>query len=217
MTEHYDGQAVIRAVNRAEDIRGILAGMARIPRRQTGGAGGIDPGAPIDLGMMDLADSIQHSIQQWALLLHEEQGDPLPADRTADLARFLREHAIWIAGGEWVVDLVEELRGFYQRGIGMLKLLPARTRMPEPCECGKGLWVIHERPPIVRCDGGHVSSIASHLQARGTESVTQAQAAWVLGCTAHNVSQRLKRGSLARGPKGVRVDSLREALADAAE
>lgn len=212
-----DINATIRTIRQAEEVHKILEGMKR-HQRATGNLGiqSSSRGTPIDLGMLDLADDIKASLQGWARLVEEETEEPLQDLRDMDVVgQWLRERAEWIAGADWAEDMLSELSGHTRRAIGMLGLLPARMRMPEPCDCGAEQWLYHERPPFVRCRAGHLSGIVSHLQGRGVESVSQMQAAWVLGCSQSSVARRIKRGELHPGTRGgVMVDSLRDALAE---
>lgn len=209
-------QEIIRAVNRAEEVHLILSGMARVRRART--SMGVDvsaaPGAPLDLAMVDLADDIRNSIQGWARLTEEEQGDLIADGATPALALHMRQRAIWIAGAEWAPVMVEELTDLNRRAIGALGLLPQRTPMPERCHCGAVQWVYHERPPFVRCRDGHASRLIEHLHGRGVEAITQVQAAWVLDCTQSAVSKRASRGELTRSTAGgITVESVRAAVA----
>ena len=212
-----DINAVIRTIRQAEEVHKILEGMKRHQRTSNGPRAQTSTiGTPIDLGMLDLADDIKASLQGWARLVEEETEEPLQDLRDMDVVgQWLRVRATWIAGATWAEDMLSELSGHTRRAIGMLGLLPARMRMPEPCDCGAEQWLYHERPPFVRCKAGHLSGIVSHLQGRGVESVSQMQAAWVLGCSQSSVARRIKRGELHPGTKGgVMVDSLRDALAE---
>lgn len=211
-----DVNHAIRTIRQAEEVHKVLEGMKR-HQRTTGNLGiqSSSRGTPIDLGMLDLADDIKASLQGWARIVEEETEEPLQDLRDMDVVgQWLRVRATWIAGADWAEDMLAELSGHTRRAIGMLGLLPSRMRMPEPCDCGAEQWLYHERPPFVRCKAGHLSGIVSHLQGRGVESVSQMQAAWVLGCSQQAVSRRIKRGTLRPGADGgVLVASLRDTLA----
>ncbi|WP_152353310.1 helix-turn-helix domain-containing protein [Brachybacterium subflavum] len=193
-----DAQSVIRAVNRAEEVHFILEGMKRVklshhgPTVDTSGP----PSAPVNLGMLDLAEDIRASLQGWSQLVNEEQGDPYPRDETTALALFLRQHAIWIADGTWATDMVEELEGMNQRAIGMLGMLPRRTKIPEHCECGAEQWVYHESVAFVRCADGHVASLADHAYAADTEGFSVTQVARILGVSRSTIGRMIDRGDL---------------------
>lgn len=211
-----DVNHAIRTIRQAEEVHKILEGMKRHQRAITGPK--VQTSAsrtPVDLGMLDLADDIKASLQGWARLVEEETGETLDDLRDMDVVgQWLRVRATWIAGANWAEDMLSELSGHTRRAIGMLGLLPARMQMPEPCDCGAEQWLYHERPPFVRCKAGHLSGIVSHLQGRGVESVSQMQAAWVLGCSQQAVSRRIKRGTLHSGADGgVLIASLRDTLA----
>lgn len=212
-----DAQIIIRAVNRAEeawqgleDVRGQL-------RHRTGPAVTLSrtSPAPVDLAMLDLARDIRGSLYGWCQVHQEEVGDEWPEDTVPGVARWLRARAVDIAGADWAPDAADELEHFAARAMGMLGQLTPRTPLPEPCAiCGARQWAWHERPPIVRCRGGHESQLIEHLGGRGIEAVTQAQAAWVLGCSRRAISRAIACGELAAGTHGgVTVKSLRERLA----
>lgn len=192
-------QAVIRAVNRAEEVHFILDGMSRLGRsRPSGPAVDIspEPGAPIDLSMHDLASDLRAKFQGWAQLLSEEQGDPLPADEVTSHALFLRQHAIWIAGAEWAEVMIDELREDTRRGVGMLGMLPRRTKVPEPCECGADQWVYHEDVAFVRCADGHLASLADHAYSGEAETFTVSQVARMTGMARSTIGYMIDRGDL---------------------
>ena len=213
-----DAQHVIRTVNRADAAARLLRITARTPRSNTGervkGAGPDSP-APLSLDLMDQAELMHYCLHGWARITEEEHGDPMPPDVTEDMARYLREHALWIAEQPWAEDLVLELRDHVHTAKGMLGLLTPRTLLPEPCRhCSERQWVYRETPPVVRCRQGHESPLGEHLQPRGVETVTHAQAAWVLGITRQAIGMAVKRGTLAAGPNGgVTLDSVRVRLA----
>lgn len=214
-----DAQTIIRTVNRAEEaweglkVRGEL-------RSRTGPAVSASsaPPAPVDLGMLDLADDVAMSLHGWCRVAHEEGAGDLPADDVPAQAAWMRERAIWIAGAEWAPDMVDELADHARRGVGMLGMLTPRTPLPERCGvCEARQWVWHETPPIVRCREGHESQLVEHLQSRGVETVTQDRAAWVLGIGRSGVAMAVKRGTLDAGVDGgVTVKSLRARLDKAA-
>lgn len=211
-----DANTVIRSVNQAEEIHDGLKVRGEIRSHNgpaTPGASGSRP--PTDIGMLDLAVHIEGLLQSWSRLVHEESGDDLPADNPAAQALYMRQRAIWIAGAAWAPDMLDELDDATRKGTGMLGMLPPRTYMPEPCGiCTAVQWIYHERPPVVRCQAGHESQLMEHLQGRGTEAVTHAQAAWVLGIKRPAVSMAVKRGTLVASPDGgVTLESVRVRLA----
>lgn len=194
-----EAQEIIRAVNRAEEVHFVLAGMSRIQRAAANGPVvdcSRDPAAPLDLGMLALAQEIADSIQGWARLTHEEQGDPLPRDETTALALYMRQRAIWIAGAEWAPVMLDELEDRYRRGFGMLGMLPRRTKVPEPCECGADQWVYHEEVAFVRCAGGHLSSLADHAYSGEAETFTVTQVARMTGMARSSIGFMIDRGDL---------------------
>lgn len=212
-----DANHVIRAINQAEEVHDGLN--VRGDLRSHNGpssAGASESRPPVDLGMLDLARDIEKLIQLWTRLVHEESGDELPADTITGQARYMRERAIWIAGAEWAPDMIDELESVARKGVGMLGMLPPRSPLPEPCNvCGAQQWIYHERPPIVRCREEHESQLVEHMQGRGAETVTHAEAAWVLGIKRRAVGMAIKRGTLTAGiGGGVTIESVRARLAN---
>ncbi|WP_193117050.1 hypothetical protein [Brachybacterium tyrofermentans] len=213
-----DANSVIRSVNQAEEIHDGLKVRGEI-RSHNGpaapGASGSRP--PTDISMLDLAVHIEELLQSWSRLVHEESSDDLPADNPTAQALFMRQRAIWIAGAAWAPDMLDELDDATRKGTGMLGMLPPRTYMPEPCGiCHAVQWIYHERPPVVRCQAGHESELQEHLQGREAETVTHAEAAWVLGITRRGVGMAVKRGRLTTGADGrVTLESVRVRLAKA--
>ena len=213
-----DAQNIIRTINRADGATRLLRITARtLPSTAGERVGGTSPDAPapLSLDLLDQAELMHHCLRGWARITEEEHGTPLPPDQTEQTARYLLEHATWITEQTWAEDLVLELRDHIHTAKGMLGLLTPRTLLPEPCrECSERQWVYRETPPVVRCRQGHESPLGEHLQSREVETVTHAQAAWVLGITRQAIGMAIKRGTLTAGPKGgVTLNSVRVRLA----
>lgn len=193
-----DAQSIIRTVNQAEDVYAILTGMSRVRRRaeQLGIQDGSVPGVPVNLDLLDQADNIRSSVTEWLKLIHEEQGDPLPASNMPAWCLHLRERAIWISGAPWAEDMVAELHDRTSRGIAMLGLYPRRTQLPEHCQCGAPQWVYHEDVAWTQCADGHVASLAEALPAN-TRTLSCAEAAMILGVTPRTVERWVEERKIA--------------------
>lgn len=211
-----EAQEVIRAVNRAEEV---LEGLkVRGELRTSPGGLAATPATsrpPVDLAMMDLAHHIEQLFHGWARLLHEDAGVELPNGNHL-VPDWLRTYRDQIAQAGWAPDMVDELEAAARKGIGMLGLLPKRTPLPEPCAiCESRQWVYHERPPFVRCQQEHESQLVEHLQGRGTEVITHADAAWILGVGRTAITMAIARGLLDAGDDGgVTIASVRARLAN---
>lgn len=192
-----DAQSLIRAVNRAEEAHFILTGMSRTKRRgdSSGPAGTAESPEPISLDMLDMAEEIRASLIGWARIVHEETSDPLPRDDMPAWALYLREHALWIASTPWADDATDEIRDRGTRGIAMLGLFPRRTRLPEPCQCGRPQWVYHEDIAWTLCADGHVASLADALPLT-VRTLSCAEAAMILGTTARTIERWVADGEL---------------------
>lgn len=204
-----DAQHVTRTINQAEEAWFVLQGMARAQTSTTTGpkvAGSTSPGTPLNLTMHDLAVDLATILRDLALDVAEASGDwpdGLDATGAAVFARARTEH---IVGHEGREATIHTLREHIQRATGVLGMLPRRTRIPEPCECGAEQFVYHEYVAYVQCRGGHLASLADHAYAAGAGHFTIGQAARILGVSDRTIGRLLERGDLwgSRGSGGRR-------------
>ncbi|MFC0673536.1 helix-turn-helix domain-containing protein [Brachybacterium hainanense] len=203
MTDH-----ARRIIDQAEDAWFILQGMARA---QTQAAGpkvqtSTTPAAPLNLTMHDLAVDIATILRDLALDIADTTGewpDGLDATGAAAFARARTEHIIGHEGRE---ETIATLADRHRTATGILGMLPRRTRVPEPCECGAQQHVYHEHVAYVRCEDGHLASLADHAYAAGAGHFTIGQAARILGVSDRTIGRLLERGDLwgSRGSSGRR-------------
>lgn len=198
-----DPQWIIRTVNRATEIHYIATGL--IGHHQTATGPKVDttttPSTPINISLLDLANDIATTLRDLALdiadTLHEwpDNLDPEGA------ATYIRQHATRIPPDRpGPYDTIDKLDDFNRRGLGVLGMLPRRTRIPELCECGATQYVIHETPVHVRCERGHDSPLTDHAYPDETTTYTYSQAARILGITQSAISQAVKKGRLDATP-----------------
>lgn len=191
-----DDQHVSRAINRAEEAAAALREAARHRTRGSGDyiTGTPEAPTPLRLDLFDQAEQIHYCIQGWARMVEEETADPLPADQTATLALYLRQHAGWIAEQAWADELVLELRDETHTAEGMLGTLPRRIPLPTPCECGQEQWGYPgegEGGMAVECVNGHVRTLH---QASGGARVSIRGAQRVLGIGRVTIREALASG-----------------------
>lgn len=194
-----DAQHVIRTINRAEDAHFILQGMAR--HQGTGQPSlGVDitpdPASPLDLTMHDLATEIIEVLRDLAMDVADatrEWPDGLDAPGAALFIRQRAHHVVGHEGREETLTLLEER---YRSATGVLGMLPRRTKVPEYCECGREQWVYHEHVAFVRCQDGHVASLADHAYRGDTKAFTVTQTARILGVSRSTIGRMIERGDL---------------------
>lgn len=177
-----DGNAIIRAVERARQAVEALREASRTPRKGAGERvqATRDPAAPLALELFDQAELIHYSLQGWARIVEEEQGDPLPPDQTDAMALYLRQHTGWISAQPWADEMVLELRDHVHTAEGMLGLLPRRMAIPTPCHCGAARWGYPgegQGGMLVECSEGHAVSLADAAGGPALVSIRGAQRA----------------------------------------
>lgn len=195
-----DAQTITQAVTTAETATHELRHAARRQNRRAGdpvtGSSPESP-APINLNLFDQAELIHYCLQGWAVITHEEQGDPLPADETPAMAGYLRLHAPWAAQQPWADDLVTELRDHAHTAEGMLGLLPRRIPVPEACKCcGHQQWAYPgdgEGGMILECVLGHVTAMR-HVVGSTRVSIRGAQR--ILGIRRETIREALASGEV---------------------
>lgn len=204
-----DAQQIIRTINRAEDAHYILTGMARAqtssptgPKVKTSNT----PAAPLNLTMHDLATDIAAILRELALDIAAQSGDWPDGLDVPAAGQYIRQHSTFVVGHEGHETDIANLAECYRKATGVLGMLPRRTRIPEPCECGAEQWVYHEHVAYVRCRDGHLASLADHAYAAGTGHFTIGQAARILGVSDRTIGRLLERGDLwgTRGAGGRR-------------
>ena len=196
-----DPNHIIRTINQAETAALELRSAARAPRKNTSSdyitGSPTEAPAPLSLDLFDQAELIHYCIQGWAIITEEEQEDPLPRDETTDLARYLREHALWIAEQPWANDLTTELQDHAHSAEGMLGLLPKRIPLPTPCECGQPQWGYPgegEGGISVECLNGHARTIHQAAVTAARASIRGAQR--VLGISRVTIRDALASGKV---------------------
>ena len=159
-----DANAVIRAINQAEEYWYVLSGLARHKTNATGPkvATSTEPAAPLDLTLHDLAQAIYGVLRDLALDLADTTGEWPDQLDAPGAALFIRQHATTMATHPGMIENLDLLNDHKKKANGALGLLPRRTQIPEYCECGAPQWCYHEKPPFIKCKDGHIAPLADH-------------------------------------------------------
>lgn len=189
---------VANAINFALDMHRALC--AAVGEYRQGGterrAATREAVVPINVEVFDQRDLIGSQIVEWARLVEEESGQQCERLTPQVAGRWMVERADWIAGAGWAPDMIEELRSSAKRSEAMLGLLPRRTRLAHPCECGAEQWIIHEQILMVRCAYGHEAPLADHGDIPDGEPLTVTQAARVTGVARRTITRMIDRGDI---------------------